>query len=99
MKKSIRENFGSEFDLVDRGHVILEMHHVIEHQPLSLVYRMVANDPLLCRYVAQLYIPNMVPHVRNAVKGAYPFDVWKPLVSHANDTLGLLVDDRGFIRR
>ena len=75
MKKSIRENFGSEVDLVDRGHVILEMHHVIENQPRSLAYRMVANDPLLCRHVAQMNILNMVPHVRNAVKGARPFDV------------------------
>jgi hypothetical protein len=31
MKKSVKENFRSEVDLVDRGHVILEMHHVIEH--------------------------------------------------------------------
>jgi hypothetical protein len=60
--QSIRENFGLEVDLVDRGHVILEMHHVIEHQPHSLAHKMVANDPLLCRYVAQMNILNMVPH-------------------------------------
>jgi hypothetical protein len=47
MKNLIRENFGSEVDLVDPGHVILEMHHVIEHHPLSLAHRVVANDPLL----------------------------------------------------
>lgn len=47
MKKSIRENFRAEIDLVDPGHVILEMHHVIEHYPLSLAHRVVANDPLL----------------------------------------------------
>jgi hypothetical protein len=60
---------------MDRRYMILEMHHVIEHQPLSLAHRMVANDPLLCRYVAQMNILNMVPHVRNTVKGARPFDV------------------------
>jgi hypothetical protein len=99
MKKSVRENFGSEVDLVDRGHVILEMHHVIKRQPFSLAYRMVANDPLLCRYVAQMNTLNMVPHVRNAVKGTRSLLVWKPLVSDANNTLGLLADDRKFIRR
>lgn len=83
---------------MDRGYVILEMHHIIENQTLGLVYRMVANYPLLCRYVAQMNILNIVPHVRNAVKGACPFNIWQPLVSHANDTLGLLADDRKFIR-
>jgi hypothetical protein len=31
MKKLVRENFGSEVDLVDRSHVILEIHHVIKY--------------------------------------------------------------------
>jgi hypothetical protein len=31
MKKLIRENFGLEVDLVDRGHVILEMHYIIKN--------------------------------------------------------------------
>jgi hypothetical protein len=31
MKKSVRENFGSKVDLIDRGHMILEMYHVIEY--------------------------------------------------------------------
>jgi hypothetical protein len=31
MKISIGENFRSEVDLVDRGHVILKMYHAIEH--------------------------------------------------------------------
>ena len=99
MKKSVRENFGSEVDLVDRGHVILEMHHVIEYQPFSLVYRMVANDPLLCCYIAQMNTLNMVPHMRNAVKGMHSLLVWKPLVSDTNNILGLLTDDRKFIRQ
>ena len=84
---------------MDRGHVILEMYHVIEHQPFSLVYRMVANDPLLYQYVAQMNTLNMVPYVRNAVKGTRSLLVWKPLISDANNTLGLLVDNRKFIRR
>jgi hypothetical protein len=75
MKKSVRENFGSEVDLVDCGHMILEMYHIIENQPCSLAYRMVANDPLFCQYVAQMNILNMVPYVQNVVKRARPFDV------------------------
>ncbi len=51
MKKSIRENFRSEVDLVDRGHVILEIYHIIKNHTLNLVYRIVANGPLLSRYV------------------------------------------------
>jgi hypothetical protein len=55
---------------VDRSHVILEMHHVVENQPLSLAGRVVADDPLLCWHLAQVNILDMVPHVRNAVKVA-----------------------------
>ena len=46
MKKSIRENSGSEVDLVDRGHVILEVHHVVKNQSLSFADRVVADNPL-----------------------------------------------------
>jgi hypothetical protein len=51
MKKSIRENSRSEVDLVDSGHVILEVHHVVENQSLSLADRVVADNPLLCWYL------------------------------------------------
>lgn len=52
MKKSIRENSRSEVDLVDPGYVILEMHHVVESQSLSLADRVVADDPCICKYIA-----------------------------------------------
>ena len=55
---------------MDRRHVILEMHNVVENQPLSLADRVVADDPLLCWHLAQVNILDMVPHVRNAVKSA-----------------------------
>ena len=84
---------------MDRGHVILKMHNVIENQSLSLAHRVVAHYPLLCRYLAQMNILNMAPHVRNAVENARSLLVWKPLISDANNTLGLLADDRKFIRR
>jgi len=99
MKKSIRENSGSEVDLVDSRHVILEVHNVIKNQPLSLAYRVVTDDPLLCWHLAQVNILDMVPHVRNALKGARSLLIWKPLVSDANDTLGLLADDGKLTRR
>jgi hypothetical protein len=35
----------------------------------------------------------MVPHMRNALKGAYLLLMWKPLVSNVNNILGLLVDE------
>jgi hypothetical protein len=75
---------------VDRGHMILKMYNVIENQSLSLAHRVVAHYLLLCRYLAQTNILNMVPHVQNAVKNARSLLVWKPLISDANNTLGLL---------
>ncbi len=42
-----RESFRAEVDFVDPSYVILEMHHV-KHHLLSLAYRVVANDLLLC---------------------------------------------------
>lgn len=50
MKESIRENsgWGSEVDLMDCRHVILEVLHASENQPLSLADRVVTGDPLLC---------------------------------------------------
>ena len=83
---------------MDSRHVILEKHNVVENQPLSLADRVVTDDLLRCWHLAQVNILDMVPHIRNAVKCARPFDVWKPLVSYANNTLGLLADDRKFIR-
>jgi len=41
---------------------------------------------------------NVVHHVRNAVEGASPIAVWKPLISDAKYTLGLLTDDGKFMR-
>jgi hypothetical protein len=98
-KKIVSKNSGLEVDLVDSRHVILEVHHVIESQSLSLADRVVADDPLLCRHPAQVNILDVVPHVRNAVKGAHSLLVWEPLVSYANDTLRLLANDREFIGR
>jgi hypothetical protein len=48
MKKLIRENLGSEVNLVDSRHVILKPYNVIENQPLSLIDKVVADNPLLC---------------------------------------------------
>jgi hypothetical protein len=46
--ESIREYFkGSEVDLVDCRHVILEVLYAFKWEPLSLVDKVVANDPLL----------------------------------------------------
>jgi hypothetical protein len=47
MKKSIRENSGSEVDLVDSCYIILEVYNVIKNQPLSLADRVVTDNPLL----------------------------------------------------
>jgi hypothetical protein len=44
-------------------------------------------------------ILDMVPHVRNAFKGARSLLIWNPLVFNANDTLGLLVDKGKLTRR
>jgi hypothetical protein len=68
--ESIRENSGSEVDLVDSRHVILEVHNVVENQSLSLVDRVVTDDPLLCWHLTQVNVLDMVPHVRRAFKGA-----------------------------
>jgi hypothetical protein len=46
--ESIRENLGSEVDLVDSCHVILEPYNVVENQPLSLVDRVVTDKRLVC---------------------------------------------------
>ena len=46
--ESIREYFGeSEVDLVDCRHMILEVLYAFEREPLSLVDRVVADNPLL----------------------------------------------------
>jgi len=63
MEKSIGENSASEVDLVDCRHVILEVHHVVKSQLLSLVYRIVAANRQLCWYLAQINTLDMVPHV------------------------------------
>jgi hypothetical protein len=55
---------------MDRGHVILEVHHVVENQALRFADRVVADDPLLCWHLAQVNILDMVPHVRDALEGA-----------------------------
>jgi hypothetical protein len=47
-KKLIRENSRSEVDLVDSCHVILEIHHVVENQSLSLTDRVVIDNLLFC---------------------------------------------------
>jgi len=64
MKNSIKEILRSKLDLMDPGHMVLEMHHVFENQTCSLIYRMVTNDGLFSRYLAQqMNILNMVSHV------------------------------------
>jgi hypothetical protein len=44
----IGENSGSEVDLVDSRHVILEVYYIVESQPLSLTDRVVIDKRLLC---------------------------------------------------
>jgi hypothetical protein len=51
MKKSIRENSGSEVDLIDSHYVILEIYNIIKNQPLSLTDRVVIDNPLLYWYL------------------------------------------------
>jgi len=66
---------------------------------LGLVHRVVADYPFPCWSMAQIKIFSMVYYSRNAVEGANLIAVWKPLISDANNTLGLLTDDGKFIRR
>jgi hypothetical protein len=73
------------------------MHHAVSGKPSA--FRMVADNPLFCWHLAQVNILDMVLHVRDALEGARSLLVWKPLVSDANDTLGLLADDGKVIRR
>ena len=87
MKRLIRENLGSEVDLVDSRHVILEVLNMVENQPLSLTDRVVADGPLLCWHLAQVNILDIVPRARSL------------LISDANDTLGLLADEGKLTRR
>jgi hypothetical protein len=46
--ESIRENLGSEIDLVNSRHVILEPHYVGENLPPSFTDRVVADKRPLC---------------------------------------------------
>jgi hypothetical protein len=69
--ESIRENSRSEVNLVDPGHIILEMHYVVENQALRFADRVVADNPLLCWLLAQVNILDMVPYIRDALKDAY----------------------------
>jgi len=46
MKKSIRENFKSEVDLINSRHVILKVYYIIESQLLSLINRVVTDKRL-----------------------------------------------------
>ena len=46
--KSIGENSGSEIDLINSHHVILEVYYVIESQPLSLADKVVTDKRPLC---------------------------------------------------
>lgn len=44
--------------------MVFDIHHVVETQIRSLTYRMVADDELLSRRLAQqMNILNMVPHM------------------------------------
>lgn len=55
---------------MDSRHVILEVHNVVENQHLSFVDRVVAPNPLVCWHLAQVNILDMVPYIRDALKGA-----------------------------
>ena len=48
MKKSIRENLGSEVDLVNSRHVILKPHYLVDNPPPSFADRVVADERPLC---------------------------------------------------
>jgi len=89
---------GSKVDLVDYGHVTLEVHYVVENKPMTLTDRVGTDNPLLCWHLAQVSILDMVLYVRDALEGARLLLVQKLLVSDANNTLGLLVDDGKWIR-
>jgi hypothetical protein len=47
MKKSRRENLGSEVDLVNSCYVILKPHYIRENLPPSFIDRVVADKRLL----------------------------------------------------
>ena len=70
MKKSIRENSGSEVNLVNYHYMILELYNVAENQSLSLADRVVTDEKLLCWHLAQMTL-NVVLYVQNALKGTY----------------------------
>jgi hypothetical protein len=84
---------------MDCFRVIQFKNHVIEDQALRITDRVVADNPLLCCHLDQVNILDMFPHIRDALKGARPLLVWKPLVFDANSTLGLLTDHGKFINR
>jgi hypothetical protein len=69
MKKSIRENSGSEVNLIDSRYVILEPYNVVKNQPMSLADRVVTDKRLLCWHLAQVTL-DMVLYMRNVLKGA-----------------------------
>jgi hypothetical protein len=41
--ESIRENLGSEVDLVNSRHVILKLHYIVKNPPPSFIDRVVAD--------------------------------------------------------
>jgi hypothetical protein len=66
LKKSIRENPRSEVDLVDSGHVILEVHDMVKNHPLSFAYRVVADNLLLSWLLAQVNVLDIATCLRRA---------------------------------
>jgi hypothetical protein len=67
--------------------MIFESHHAIQNQILGLAHGMRARYRLA--KVLQIKALNMIPHIRNALKGMSLLFVRKPLVPNAEDTLSL----------
>jgi hypothetical protein len=90
---------------MDPSHVVLEMHHVIENHPLRLTYRVAAYYLLICCFIFQMNILNVVHHDRGTAKGLCSIWQGQFFVPDAKYALGLLADDgkeiriRGGIRR
>jgi hypothetical protein len=50
MKKLIRENSRLEVNLIDSYYIILEIYNIIKNQSLSLIDRIVIDNPLFYWY-------------------------------------------------
>jgi hypothetical protein len=75
-----------------RRYVIRKCLTLLRANPSTLYTAQVVNDPLLCWYLTQVKILNMVSQVRHVAKGASRLLMWKPLISNAKDAFALVID-------